>query len=133
LPASGRPSAFAFAAVPSSVTPFSSHVVTKAVSGFMTSRTSARASSSTFPVAIAHAPDEVRLDADAAVGKDAVGRGHLEQGDLEGAERHRGIGREVRGDAQSPRAVDDRAVADLIEQRDRDDVARFLEAPRGAS
>ena len=62
------------------------------------------------------------LDADAVVGKDGVGLHLFSEGDLDGTERDRQIGRNGGGDAEAMRGVNDGVNADVIGQAQRRNV-----------
>ena len=68
---------------------------------------------------------QVRGDAEAVVGKDGVGGDLLLKRDLNRAERHGQIGRNVGGDAEAVGHVDDLVDADARGQLDGRNVARL--------
>ena len=86
-----------------------------------------------FPaVAIRDPRNEVRLHPDALVGKGAVGRGHLQQGDPAGAERDREHREEFPADPQPAGQRHDVLGTDVVDHADRRDVAGPLEGvPHG--
>ncbi len=78
-------------------------------------------------VVVGDLADEARGDADAVVGKDGVGVDLLLEGDSGGAEGDGQVGRNVGGDAEAVRHVDDLVDADARGEFDGGNVARLGE------
>ena len=76
-------------------------------------------------VGVGDLANQARRDADAVVGKDGIGSHLLLERDFGRAERDGQIGRNVRGDAEAVRHVDDLVNADARGELDRGNVARL--------
>ena len=77
--------------------------------------------------------DHVGGEGEALVGEDGIGRGQLEEGDLEGAERHRRVGLELLPDAEAVRRLDDVARARPSRRPAPSGRCRSARAPAGTS
>src|SRR5208282_6050448 len=74
-------------------------------------------------VVAGHLGDVAWSDAYAVVRKHAESRGLLERRDLRRAQRHRKVGRNIRGNAEAVRVIDDGLDADVVSQLERGNVS----------